>query len=160
MSERFSVSFLSQWGHLKLSPVEPVITAREFEDRLRILCAGATTIFPRRHRDRHILYRSIISTLDIETRYTEGKLNVALTLWLSDIGAGMEIDHVTLRRYMVDEGYLSRDSMGSTYRVNSNGRGLVEFEKSVSLMDPSNIVTDARQKVAEKKRQHMNNRRL
>jgi hypothetical protein len=135
--------------------LEPIITAREFEDRLRVLCVGATTVFPRRDRDRHILYRSVLSTLDIEASYSETRLNVLLKLWLSDIGAGMEIDHVTLRRYIVDEGYLSRDSMGSTYRVNLNGRGLVEFEESVGHVDPSTVVTNARQKVAERKRQHI-----
>jgi hypothetical protein len=134
---------------------ELLITATEFEERLAALCQGvAGSAFPRRHRDRHILYRSIVQTLDVTKNYPERMLNVALQRWLSEVGAGIDIDHVTLRRYLVDEAYLFRDAKGSTYAVNLTGRGDIEFEQAVAAIDSSAVIQAAKSRVAARKRQH------
>ena len=132
---------------------ERLITATEFEERLAALClGGAGSAFPRRHRDRHILYRSIVQMLDVTKNYSEGMLNAALQQWLSDVGAGMDIDHVTLRRYLVDEAYLLRDAKGSAYTVNLTGSGHIEFEQAVAAIDSLVVIQAARSRVAARKR--------
>ena len=132
-----------------------MITAREFEERLAALCAGARgASFPRRQRDRHILFRSVAQGLEVGSVYSETSLTDRLLLWLSDVGSGIEIDHVTLRRYLVDEGYLLRNADGSTYRVQLSGKGQMEFEPSVGEVNSSNVVENARQQAAVRKSEH------
>lgn len=131
---------------------ERMITVAEFQERLVVLCEGGPGAFPRRDRDRHILFRSIVQALAPDVRYSEKALNAALQQWLSEIGSRMEIDHVTLRRYLVDETYLMRDPEGRTYRVNPTGRGLVRFELAVASIDASALIQAAKEHTAERKR--------
>ena len=112
---------------LTLAMNEPPITAHEFAQRLGALClSGVKHNLPKKQRDRHILFRSVAQTLDATRRYSEPELNAALGRWLLQLGIG--IDHVTLRRHLVDEGYLIRDRQGSAYEVSPGGQGQVEFE--------------------------------
>jgi hypothetical protein len=133
---------------------EQMITAAQFEERLAAIClGGAGSAFPRRLRDRHILYRSVIQRLDHARKYPEAELNDALQRWLLDIGTCLEIDHVTLRRYLIDEGYLSRDANGNAYQVNPAGHAAMEFESSIAAIDPFTVIQVAKDRVAERKRQ-------
>jgi hypothetical protein len=104
-------------------------------------------------RDRHILYRSIIQRLDHAREYPEAELNDALQRWLLDIGTCLGIDHVTLRRYLIDEHYLSRDANGNSYEVNPKGSAAIEFEPSIAAIDPFMLIQAAKDRVAERKRQ-------
>jgi len=132
---------------------EQMISAAQFEERLAAIClGGAGTAFPRRMRDRHILYRSIIQRLDLARKYPEGELNEALQQWLLDIGTSLDIDHVTLRRYLIDERYLSRDANGNAYQVNPAGSNFVEFDPSIAAIDPFMVIQAAKDRVAERKR--------
>ena len=124
---------------------EAPVTATEFKDRLAALCRGTDAGLPRKHRDRHILFRSIIQTLSVTERYSEQAVNAALKEWISEIGTGIGVDHVTVRRYLVDAGYLHRDAHGTSYQVQANGRGEVEFEPAVSRIDSAAAVQEARE---------------
>jgi hypothetical protein len=133
---------------------EPIITVAQFEERLAAVClGGAGSAFPRRIRDRHILYRSIIQMLDHTRKYSESELNEALQQWLLDIGSCLDIDHVTLRRYLIDEQYLFRDADGKAYIVNAGGGASIEFEPSIAAIDPFTVIQAAKDRVAERKRQ-------
>jgi len=133
---------------------EQIISAAQFKERLAVIClSGAGTAFPRRTRDRHILYRSIIQRLDHARKYPEAELNDALQRWLLDIGTCLDIDHVTLRRYLIDEQYLSRDANGNAYQVNPSGNAAMGFEPSIAAIDPFMVIQAAKDRVAERKRQ-------
>ena len=133
---------------------EPLITAEEFEKRLTALClSGVTHNLPKKQRDRHILFRSVTHTLDPARQYSEPELNAALGRWLLQVGIG--VDHVTLRRHLVDERYLVRDRQGSIYEVFLEGRGEAEFEPSVANIDSYALIDQARQQVAERKLQKL-----
>jgi len=132
------------------------ITAAEFEERLAALCRSpGGAVFPRRPRDRHILSRSVVQTLDAGKDYSELQVNTALRQWLSDVGSGLGIDHVTLRRYLVDEGYLARDAQGSQYQVHPAARGQVEFTAEVAGVDSAGVVRAAQEQAAERKRRQL-----
>ena len=134
---------------------ERIIQTAEFEERLAAIClGGAGSAFPRRLRDRHILYRTIIQSLDPSKKYTEDQVNDVLRRWLLDVGTCLDIDHVTLRRYLIDEMYLTREASGTAYVVNSAGRAIVEFEESVAAIDPATVIQSARDRAAERKRMH------
>ena len=133
---------------------ERIVTVEDFEERLAAICLGGPgSAFPRRTRDRHILYRSIIQRLDHARKYSEADLNEVLQKWLLDIGTCLDMDHVTLRRYLIDERYLSRDANGNAYEVNAAGSTDIEFEPSVAAIDPFTVIQAARDRVAERKRQ-------
>ena len=133
-----------------------LITAEEFQTRIAALClSGAGATFPRRQRDRHILYRSVVQLLDSAQSYSEPDLNAALRQWLSEIGTNFEMDHVTLRRYLVDEGYLRRDAEGSRYTVNPEGERLVEFDAEVSRVDSLMVILAAKARAAGRKREQL-----
>ena len=135
--------------------LERIIQTAEFEERLAAIClGGAGSAFPRRLRDRHILYRTIIQSLDPSKKYTEDQVNDVLRQWLLDVGTCLDIDHVTLRRYLIDEMYLTREASGTAYVVNSAGRAIVEFEESVAAIDPATVIQSARDRAAERKRMH------
>ena len=132
---------------------EGKILMAEFEERLAVIClGGAGSSFPRRLRDRHILYRTIIQTLDPSKRYSESQVNEVLQQWLLDIGTCLDTDHVTLRRYLIDERYLLREADGAEYTVNPAGRSVFEFDDSISGIDPFVVIQSARDRVADRKR--------
>ncbi len=48
--------------------------------------------------------------------YNEPQVNTALKHFLSDAGCFIGVDHVELRRWLVDMGWLARDCWGHEYR--------------------------------------------
>ena len=50
---------------------------------------------------------------------TEAQVNVALRSFVDQAGAFLRTDHVELRRWLVDAGWLSRDGFGREYRSSS-----------------------------------------
>ena len=94
------------------------ITVEQFEERMAELCLQSGVAgLPRKPRDRHILLKSVVLTLDRERSYTERELGDKLAYWLVDIYTSADLDHVTLRRLLVDAGYLARKADGSSYQV-------------------------------------------
>jgi hypothetical protein len=131
------------------------ITAGEFQDRLAAICRGADAAFPRKMRDRHIILRSILQLMTALSEYSEQSINAALRQWITHVGSGMDIDHVTLRRYLVDAGYLERSADGTAYRIHLNGRGEVAFDPAIDRVDPIVLVCEARELAAARKREQV-----
>ena len=127
------------------------ISVDEFKKRLTVLCAGGGSGFPRKQRDRHILLRSVAQTLATGS-YTERDLNDTLRAWLAGIGDAVELDHVTLRRYLVDAGYVSRDRTGSRYEACLGGGGGASFDPEINAVDLSSLIRDARERAERRKR--------
>ncbi len=135
-------------------PEQPVSVA-EFEERLAAICLGGRgSVFPRRPRDRHILYRSILASFDASNAYSEEAVNTVLRRWLSDVALHLDVDYVALRRYLIDEGYLTRDADGHSYAANPSGRGDVEFDPAVATLDPAAVIEAARARAAARRPEH------
>jgi hypothetical protein len=134
------------------------ISVVEFKDRLGVLCQkGGGRGFPRKSRDQHILFKSIALTLETYRDYTEKDLNECLAKWLDEVGQAVELDHVTLRRYLVDAGYLIRDTAGRSYRVEiEQTRGL--FEAEVEEINPAAVVEEAYRRTEERKQEYLEKR--
>ena len=95
-----------------------MITLDEFVERLcKVGADRGPRSFPRSGDDREILFQSIVLTLDSGRSYTEREINDALQAWNRDVAPAIEIDHVTLRRKLVDYGRLERTADGRAYRV-------------------------------------------
>ena len=131
------------------------VTRQEFCSRLIDLCLNSgMTGLPRRSRDRHILLKSVVLTLSTAKEYTERDVNERLQIWLADIGRSIHLDHVSLRRWLVDEGYLERDSRGSTYRVAVPGQGTEFFEPDINDVDVYEAIGVGMKLKQQRKREH------
>jgi hypothetical protein len=95
--------------------METAIDTGEFERRMVALCLGGVgPALPRRRRDRHILLKSAVLLLGHGRAYTEAAINGLLESWLDAVGPAVRLDHVSLRRHLIDQGYVVRDPAGET----------------------------------------------
>ena len=92
----------------------PDITASHFKDRLVALILGGRDL-PKKPMDHHILIFGATLGLEPRRQYSEAALNAELSKWTSLFGGNFNLDHVTLRRFLVDDGYLRRDAAGGSY---------------------------------------------
>ncbi|MDX1664179.1 MAG: DUF2087 domain-containing protein [Candidatus Promineifilaceae bacterium] len=118
------------------------ISAGEFRERLQTLLVRGGGSWPREPRDQHILLKSIVMRFDPARAYTEQEVNEELLAWREEIGQSVHDDHVKLRRYLVDAGYMTRDRAGRSYRVDAV-RAAEQFEAEVEAVDPVAVVEDA-----------------
>ena len=96
------------------------ITLAQFLSRFATLVMNGNGI-PNKREDRHILFVSAIMRLESGRAYSERQLNEALREWSDRYGVKVALDHVTLRRFLVDEGYVARDAAGTTYTLTGDG---------------------------------------
>jgi hypothetical protein len=95
-----------------------MISLEEFVERLLRLGADrGPRGFPRARRDREILMKSVTLELDEKRTYSEREVNEQLKAWKREIAPALDVDHVTLRRWLVDYGHLERTRDGKQYRV-------------------------------------------
>ncbi len=131
------------------------VTTEQYTTRLAAMCIkGVGQGLPKKVRDRHILFKSIKATLGTDREYSETELNEAIERWLATVGIGIVIDHVSLRRHLVDEGYVVRDRAGTTYRV-ARSRHEDLFEGAIDRLDQAKIIADALDRRQAKRREHV-----
>ncbi len=95
-----------------------MISAEEFVERLcRLGADRGPRGFPRKRRDREILLKSVVMGLDSSRTYAEREVNALLRRWSREVAPAIAVDHVTLRRILVDHGHLERTRDGLEYRV-------------------------------------------
>ena len=120
------------------------IGAEEFCSRFRALCRGGVGPgLPKRRRDAQIFLRAAATAFAQETPYSERAVGDALISWIRRAGDRIEIDHVTLRRHLVDGGYLLRDAAGMSYQVRRSGGGQATFDGAVAELDAEQIFEQA-----------------
>ena len=113
---------------------------------------------PRKTRDRHILLKSITLTLELKNEYAEHELNDNLRAWLREVGTTIRrLDHVNLRRLLVDQEYVGRSRDGSRYWVAVGSRYQAIFAPDVDDVDVRGVTRAARDDQELKKRQFLEN---
>jgi len=131
---------------------EYLIKKNEFKKRLENLYVRSGVLkLPRKPRDRHILLKSIALILDKNREYTQPEINAAIGSWLSYAVCETNIDHVWLRRQLVDAGYISRDRSGKSYRLSSDYTDMITFEPSIEQIDPFKVIKNANDKITQRK---------
>ena len=137
-----------------MSVAQAIIGVAEFSHELTRICLRTGQGFPSRLRHQHIVLGGVTLSLPADRSCTEQEINERLRAWLRDVGPGVEIDHVSLRRRLVDHGYLVRDDAGVTYRVRAQwARGL--FASEVERLDPVALVAEAAAARERRKRAHL-----
>ena len=130
----------------------PEITAAQFSNRFVALVLSARDL-PKKALDFNILLYSSVLGLDPGRLYPEGELNAELQRWILEFGGGFGLDHVTLRRYLVDEKYLRRDPAGKSYQLHPDGPRFT-YDPAIRSLDLQRLVAEARQERANRKQQH------
>ncbi len=119
------------------------IPAHEAEKRLRALASGGLGPgLPRRRRDQWILLRGAALIVDGATTLDEKSLNEKLKAWLMALGPHTALDHVSLRRALVDERFLERTADGATYRRSQAHESRVVFEESAMSDETSTLAAE------------------
>jgi len=127
---------------------QTVIDAQAFAARLvALFVKGGPLAIPRARRDQLILLKAIALTLKPQHEYSEFEINAAIQEWLAVVAPRVEADHVTLRRMLVDEGFLARDGYGAIYQL-SEPREASRFAAEVDSIDVWRIIDEARREVA------------
>ena len=131
---------------------EELIGVSEFRRLLENVSRGKG--FPRKRRQQHVLLKSIALLLEQKQDYSERQINDTVQKWLDTIGRSLEIDHISLRRSLVDEGYLTRDRAGRHYRVGEgNTNGI--FEQAVNAVNPVTVIEEAEQRRVLRKQEFL-----
>jgi hypothetical protein len=128
-----------------------VLTVAFFTKRLGDLCLrSGLSGLPRDDVSRHVLYTSMVAALPVDTPLDQAVVDARLARWIETSGL-RELDHVTLRRYLVDAGYLCRRADGSSYRVVADPPGRPCWEAGVADIDLEAVLRARREEVARRK---------
>ena len=73
---------------------------------------------PKNRAELEVFLALAASVLDPQAVYSEPELNLQLAEWMADFTHTARLDHVTVRRYLVDYRFLLRDQAGTRYRTN------------------------------------------
>jgi hypothetical protein len=65
-----------------------------------------------------------------------------------------KFDHSSLRRWLVDFGYLVRNKDGSRYEVAAGSRAQL-FDPSIDQVDIAEVIRNAREEIARKKQEYL-----
>jgi hypothetical protein len=117
----------------------------------RLLANGPLTAVPSRPADQQLLVTLAAAQFEPQRSYREGEVNETLKAWIGTFCEPYGIDHVTLRRLLVDSGLLSRTKSGSTYRVNPDELGEI---KAVMNIEPAKVLAEVRSERESRKRRH------
>lgn len=118
----------------------------------RMLANGRLTAVPRRPVDQKVLVALAAGQIEASHSCIEREVNERLKAWLGTISEPFGVDHVTLRRMLVDSGLLLRTASGSLYRVNEAKR--VEIE-AVRGIEPADVLAEVREERDRRKRQRV-----
>jgi len=129
------------------------ITASNFAERVVRLLGSPLPGLPRKRRDRHILLKAALLCLKAQHGYAQGELDTSLMRWLAGPGSRVGVDHVALRRCLVDEGYLVRDPAGALYRTRPEGRRTFAFDPEVEDVDVEAALLGAADERERRKRE-------
>ena len=138
---------------------DSLVTLADYRKRLESLCLGGVGPgLPRKRRDACILLRSALTAFPPARAFSQAQVDAALEFWVADIGPRVELDRVSLRRALIDFGYLARDDRGAEYRRAEPLPGPVGFEEGVDRIDPAGLLREARGRLERKRRQHAEGR--
>lgn len=109
----------------------------------RLLANGPLTAVPKRPTDQELLAALAASRFDASRSHLESEVNEQLKNWLQAISEPFGIDHVTLRRLLVDLRFLTRTSSGSTYRINPEAACNLPSRASEAIDEPVSSCEEA-----------------
>ena len=113
----------------------------------RMLANGPLTALPVRPRDLEVLLALAAAQFEPGRKYSESQVNDRLQEWLEPFCSPFGVDHVTVRRCLVDAGLIARDKAGATYEV--------ARKISPVKVEPAAIMADVQLERAKRTRAHL-----
>lgn len=83
--------------------------------------------------------------------YSEREVNELISHWLATVGAMLDIDHVELRRWLVDLAILSRDDYGRVYALAPLPLRLLVLNGEIAQIDFAFEFADANARQSQKR---------
>jgi hypothetical protein len=83
-----------------------------------------------------------------DREHTEREINDILREWLANAGSMLAVDHVELRRWLVDTRVLDRDGFGRAYRRGSPDPDVHAFIAAIGDADLGQVAQAARERDA------------
>lgn len=99
-------------------------------------------LLPKKRSELQMLLASVTFSFESGRVYSESQVNRLIGEWVSRFGTELDVDHVTLRRYLVDEGLLLRDEAGSSYRL-AAASPFFSYDVAIRDLDLDRLVSDA-----------------
>ena len=130
------------------------ITDAQFRERFASLYFGGQDL-PKKPLDRQIVLISAILGLELARSYSESDLNGELQKWVILFGQRYSLDHVTLRRYLIDERYIVRDNAGNAYQLVAQETLPTTFDASLQNLDLAALIAEAKAARELKKQQYL-----
>ncbi len=129
------------------------ISKEEFEKKVKNLLIRSNLYeLPTKRKDLLVILRMIISMFK-EGNYTEKQINEIIKEFISKVPE-IKVDHVKIRRALVDEEFLIRTPSGSTYTANKNCESLKKFSNSIDNLDCLSIINKARKEKEERRKKY------
>jgi tRNA(adenine34) deaminase len=132
-----------------MSDVSPAISAAGWLERLAQLSARQglhlSTLHQKDARDLELVFGSALLFFPDDRLLDERGANIVLKHFLSTAGAMLDTDHVELRRWLVDTGFVRRSDFGTDYRRGSLPQWLQEASKALDPQQLSAAVLQARE---------------
>jgi hypothetical protein len=110
----------------------------------RMLSNGPLTGWPKRPADQDLLVHLAALRFTPDQVYTEKQVNETLSAWLATFVAPYGIDHVTMRRMLVDARMLARDKQGAKYVAGTTTPQAIDA-------DPANVMAQVAAERKERK---------
>jgi len=117
----------------------------------RLLANGPLTGWPRRPDDQSLLVRLAAARFEAGRDYREPEVNEVMKGWLATFSAEYGIDHVTMRRAVVDARLLVRDKSGALYRLDD---AKADELAPLRAVEPALIMKRAQEAREARKREH------
>lgn len=132
---------------------QQVITRDQFEREIvKLLLRGGLSDLPKKPLAQYVLLKSVMLHLGPVAGMSEQEVNERLDAWRATVADGDAPDHATLRRGLIDGGFLMRSSDGASYGRDPAGPRLWQFEPAVDEVDVPALLAAAREE-AERRRQ-------
>ena len=130
------------------------ITDAQFRERFAALYFSGQDL-PKKPLDRQIVLISAILGLTPQQKYSEAEINAELQKWALSFGRRYSVDHVTMRRYLIDEKYLVRDASGGAYQLGDLAQLPFTFDVTLAGLDLIALIDEAKAARELKKQQYL-----
>lgn len=117
----------------------------------RMLANGPLTALPKSPGDLDVFLALAASRFEARRPYSESAVNEILERWLATFCAPFGVDHVTVRRCLVDSHLLTRDKAGSAYEV-APDRLSQSIEDTARGLEPAAVMSELRNARESRKR--------